>query len=55
MSFKATKSGLESFLMLSESMVFSLDDDLDDLFSESFPVLDVLEDLEHLDDGEYDS
>ena len=55
MSFKATKSCLESFLLLSESAAFSFDDDLEDLFSESFPVLDVLDDLEHLDEGEYDS
>ena len=48
-------SEFELVLGLSESKIFSFDDDLDDLFSEECTWLEVRDDLEHRDDGEYDS
>ena len=55
MSSNIVASELEFVPRLSESKTFSFEDDLDDLISEEFDVLEVLDDLEHLDEGEYDS
>ena len=56
MSLNIVASEFELVPRLSESKTFSFDDDLDDLFSEEFDVLEVLDDLEHLDEGDsYDS
>ena len=52
MSLNIVASELEFVPRLSESKTFSFEDDLDDLFSEKFAVLDVLDDLEHLDELE---